>query len=116
MWIERLSQLGDQLGERIVEVLVVTDAEAVPLHDDFAAEERIVLIQIAQIRAFVSRQKCSRLSPCRLVQGVVDGGPVERVDAGRDGARNVEGVVCCHDAFRVSLEDRGVLSDSCGGI
>ena len=46
--VERGSQGGDDLGQRVGEILVLAAAEAVPRHDDAAAEGRLGAVEVAE--------------------------------------------------------------------
>ena len=66
--IERGAQLRDQIGQRIGEIFVFAAAEAVPRHDDAAAEQLVLRIAPGERRAFLRGQQRTgqRRSPaCR---------------------------------------------------
>ena len=68
--IERLAQPLDRLGQRIGEILVFALAIAVALHDDVAAETRLVGPQGRQRPALVGPDQAGRHGEATVGQGV----------------------------------------------
>lgn len=75
------AQIGDKFRERVGEIFVVAEAEAVAFHDHLAAEAGVVGVESDHRVAFRGRQNRRSDGVAAGGEGFVSGGPVERCDA-----------------------------------
>ena len=54
--VQRGAEIGDEIGQRVPEVLVLAPAETMPRHDDVAAKPTVILVQASDGPAFVGGQ------------------------------------------------------------
>jgi hypothetical protein len=57
LWIELLAELGDDIGQRVIEVPVLPRAEAVARHVDRRAEPPHLVVQAGDLLALRRRQQ-----------------------------------------------------------
>jgi hypothetical protein len=81
--IEGYSQVCDDLGQRITEVLVFAAPKAMPRHHDAASKEAILWIELSQCLALVRRQDAFEQRAPSSVEILRDMFPVERFNSGQ---------------------------------
>src|SRR3984885_13329159 len=79
--IERRAETMDDKRERIAEVFVFAPSEAVPSHDNAAAEDRLLRIERRDRLALVCGEDARQQSASLLVEIFRNLTPIERVDA-----------------------------------
>src|SRR5436190_9585901 len=85
--VDRPAKIGDDVRQRIREVLVFTPPEAVPRHDHMAAEPALVIVETSDRFTLVGGQKLLDHRPAIVIEVVRDAGPVEHSDTRVDGDR-----------------------------
>jgi hypothetical protein len=85
VWIGAGSQTHDRFRERVGEVLVIADSEAIALHDDVAAKTAVIVEERGEPGAFSSRENwsCHRIAAFR--ERLLSIAPVQSVDSLCDG-------------------------------
>src|SRR6266704_4898115 len=106
--VKRFTKALDEAGERVVEVFILAASEAVPSHDDAAAEYGLLRIQSGESPAFVGRENALKQSATLLVQILPDLLPIECVDTGdrlisEDGAMTLFFVIVASSTKRVFM-------------
>src|SRR6266581_3561526 len=74
-------EIGDYFRERVGEVLVVTDAKAIALHDDVAAKTACIVEQRGKRVAFRRRKNGSGNRTAALGESLLGVVPVQRLDS-----------------------------------
>ena len=77
---------GDQPGERLGEVLVLSETEAIARHVDAATEPAVIGVEVDQVTALLGRQERRRPRPARVPERPFDGLPVQAREPLSDGA------------------------------
>src|SRR6266436_1149162 len=93
VWISVASEIGDQFWERVREVLVIPDAEAIPLHNDVAAKTACIMEKRGDSAAFRRRKNRSCNCISALRKSLLSAAPVQRIDPFGDG--NWSGSISC---------------------
>src|SRR5204863_2070275 len=82
--VDRPAKIGDEVRQRIREVLVFTPPEAVARHDDMAPEPAIVLVETGNGLALVGGQELPEHRPAVAVEMRRGARPVDRRDTRLD--------------------------------
>src|ERR1700694_229172 len=107
--ISAASEICDQFRQRIAEVLVFADAEAIPLHGDMAAEAAVIVEERGELSAFSRRKNwsCNRIATIR--KRLFSNAPVQGLHSLCDGERSGCSSCCVSHAasekLRCSIEE-----------
>jgi hypothetical protein len=101
--IDGCSNLGNELGQWIVEVLIFASSETMSRHDDAASKEAVVWVERGQSLALIHRQDTLEDRVAVVVKLPRDPFPVERLNTAESGGRRNCSVCCSycvHEAHR----------------
>jgi hypothetical protein len=87
MRIQGCAQVGNDVRQRITEIFIFSAAEAMPLHDDPAAENVLRRIQLSQRVAFRRRQQTLDQRVALLIEVFGDLPPIDPRQPLRNGGR-----------------------------
>src|SRR5258705_12403498 len=80
LWVRAVSQLCHQFRERVGKILVIANAETIPLHDDVTAKPASVVIQPNKRAAFFTRENGSSNRIASFRKRLPRAAPVQPID------------------------------------